>query len=73
MQWQERGMLRIGDLVDDKGTMLGLEEHKATFGIKINFIQYANLKTKVRKLDRFYNIKNSLVWYIEMTSLWTCF
>ena len=47
--------LQMLDLMDDEGPVFDLEELKATVGIKINFIQYANLKTKVRKLESFYD------------------
>ena len=60
IQWQEKGISQKGDLMDDIGTMFDLEELKSMYGIGIISIQYANLKTKVRKFERFYDIKN--VW-----------
>ena len=41
--------------------MFDLEELKATFGMEINFMQIVNLKTKVRKLERFYNKKHKRI------------
>ena len=59
IQWQEKAILLTGDSMGDKGSIFELEDLKAVFGLKKNYIQYVKSKTKIRKLERFHDT-NSL-------------
>ena len=47
-QWYEKGVLSVGDIRYEKAEMLELDYLQSSLGLKINFIQYGELKAKMK-------------------------
>ena len=47
-QWYEKGVLLVGDIRYEKAEMLELDYLQSSLGLKINFIQYGELKAKMK-------------------------